>query len=314
MKNLFLVGGGPGREHEVSLSSFEATKSILENKGILFQSIIIDKNGDWVYEKEILSEEGGLKLLQEKNALVYQHIHGTYGEDGEFISKLEKCGIAYIGSGSESMRITIDKYKTEELLKQKAILTTSSLVINNSSKVTELHFNFPVIIKPKNEGSSVALSKAENTEELVDVLEKTGLQYGDMLVQDFVKGREFTCGVVEIEGKLVALVPTEVILTKGDMFDYDAKYTVGGSIEITPADIHQELTDKIKNIAIEVHVVCGCKDISRTDMIMKDGGEIVVLEINTVPGMTKTSFIPAQLKASGYSIEQFVEGMIKKYS
>ncbi len=317
MKNLFLLAGGRGREHEVSLSSHGTTSPILQEKGIHHESIIIEKNGDWMYEGKSLSEEEGLKLLQAKNALVYQHIHGTYGEDGELVSKLETSGVAYIGSGSESMKITIDKYKTEQLLERQFITTTFSRVVKSSNDISNIsnsQINFPVIVKPKDEGSSFGLFKPKNMDELREVLENAGSQYGEMLVQDFVEGREFSCGVMEFNGKNIPLLPTEIILTKGEMFDYDAKYTVGGSQEITPADINHELTKKIQDIALKVHEVCGCKDISRTDMTMKENGEIVVLEINTVPGMTKTSFIPAQLKASGYSIEEFVKVMLEKYS
>jgi D-alanine-D-alanine ligase len=105
-----------------------------------------------------------------------------------------------------------------------------------------------------------------------------------------------------------------VILTKGELFDYEAKYSEGGCLEVTPAKVSDEVLKQIQDLALRVHKVCGCKDISRTDMIMNEDGELVVLEINTVPGMTKTSFIPAELAASGYTIGDFVRGMLRKYS
>jgi len=314
MKKLFIISGGTGREWEVSLTSGENVLGMLQQSGVEHESMTVNKDGSWTYQNEALSEKEALSILKEKNALVFQLIHGTYGEDGSLVALLEENNISYIGSSSAVMELTIDKHRTEKILQENIIATTSSWVIRNSSELEGLQINFPAIVKPKNEGSSIALCKAKNMEELVGFLEKVGSQYGEMLVQDFVMGREFTCGVVELNGQNTSLAPTEVILTKGDMFDYEAKYTVGGSNEVTPADIDQTLTTKIQDLALQVHTVCGCKDISRTDMIMKEDGEIVVLEISTVPGMTKTSFIPAQLAASGYSAIDFIKGMMEKYS
>jgi D-alanine-D-alanine ligase len=158
------------------------------------------------------------------------------------------------------------------------------------------------------------LFKVKSDEELRSSLKKSVPIYKEMLVQEFITGREFTCGVVEIDGETIPLMPTEVILTKGEIFDYEAKYTVGGSKEVTPAEVDPALTERIQELALTAHEICGCKDISRTDMILNERGELVVLEINTVPGMTKTSFIPAELEASGYSIAGFIDGMLKKYS
>ena len=136
----------------------------------------------------------------------------------------------------------------------------------------------------------------------------------ESLIRPSKVGREFTCGVVEIDGKEVPLTPTEVILTQGELFDYQAKYTVGGSKEITPPEVSDEIIKKIQDVALAVHTACGCKDISRTDVIMDEQGRLIVLEINTVPGMTKTSFIPAELSVSGYTVTEFLLGMVQKYS
>ena len=314
MKNLFILSGGPGREREVSFSSGRNIMETLSKEGIAFQNIVINKKREWEYEDKILSEQEGLSLLKDSNALVFQVIHGTYGEDGTLTSLLQKNRIAYIGSTSEAMMLTIDKYKTEKRLQENNISTTNSVLMKNISDIEDVQITFPAFVKPKDEGSSIALFKVKDETELQDTLNKSISMYGAMLVQPFISGREFTCGVVEIDGSTQALVPTEIILTKGETFDYEAKYTIGGSKEVTPAEIDQVLTKKIQDLALRVHNVCGCKDISRTDMILRDDGEFVVLEINTIPGMTKTSFIPAQLEASGYSIMDFIRGMLEKYS
>jgi D-alanine-D-alanine ligase len=312
-RELFILSGGPGKEHDVSLSSGRNIASELSDAGISFQLITVEKDLSWNYNEKLLSEEEGLTLLKECDALVLQVIHGTYGEDGVLTAKLEERGVPCVGSSSSALSLTIDKFKTEKLLQKYGIPTPESRIMTKGDNVETSSGSFPCIVKPTREGSSVSLSKVNSQNELRDVLRKVLVDYDDVLVQNYVKGREFTCGVVEINGDTVALSPTEVILTKGELFDYEAKYTAGGCVEVTPAEIDDETTKRIQVLAREVHVLSGCKDISRTDIIMKENGELVVLEINTIPGMTKTSFIPAQLVASGYTIVSFIENMIEKY-
>lgn len=313
MKNLFIISGGPGNEHEVSLLSGKNIVACLRETGISCREIVIRKDGVWVYEDTILSEQEGLAILKHHNALVFQVVHGTYGEDGTLIALLEKEAISYIGSSSSSLALTINKFKTEKLLEESGVCVPHSVVVTTIKEILSQQFIFPCIVKPQNEGSSIALHKVHSFEALIAAVTEVLQSHSHVLVQEYIVGKEFTCGVVELGDKLVALTPTEIILTKGDMFDYEAKYTVGGCIEVTPAEIDSVLTKKIQDVALQVHTLCGCKDISRTDMIIEENGVFVVLEINTVPGMTRTSFIPAQLKASGYTISQFIEGMLQKY-
>lgn len=314
MKELFILFGGPGREKEVSIASGKNVMTALDEAGVSYKHILVNENGAWVYEDEEISQNEGLDLLASRNALVFQTIHGTFGEDGGLTSLLEENNISFVGSSSESMKLTIDKFKTEQKLKENGIFTTESLLVKDLAEIGDIKIQFPAFVKPKDEGSSISLFKVKNKEELVFALEKSIPMHGPMLIQPFIAGRELTCAVVEIEGEVKALAPTEVILTKGETFDYEAKYTIGGSKEVTPAEIDAETTRKVQELALKVHTVCGCKDISRTDMILQENGELVVLEINTIPGMTKTSFVPAQLEASGYSIADFVRGMLQKYS
>jgi D-alanine-D-alanine ligase len=314
MKKLFILYGGPGREREVSISSGRNVMQALDEQEIDYEHILVNQDGGWVYKERTLSQTEGIDLLLSHNALVFQVIHGTFGEDGYLTAFFEENNISFVGSSSEAMRLTIDKFKTEKKLQESGILTTTSALVDNVADIPNVKVDFPVFVKPKDEGSSISLFKVKDEEELREALLKSIPVYGAMLVQPFIAGRELTCGVVEIEGETKALIPTEVVLTKGETFDYEAKYTVGGSKEITPAEIDTETTKRVQELALNVHTVCGCKDISRTDMILKENGELVVLEINTIPGMTKTSFIPAQLEASGYSVVLFVQGMLEKYS
>ncbi len=313
-KKLFILSGGAGSEREVSLSSGRNIADTLRSNGVEYEEVIVEMDKSFVHNDSKMSEDEGLDFLKKENALVFQLIHGTYGEDGEFIKKLEQYGISCIGSGSIALERTIDKYETEKWLRGQDVTTTESILIKDFydiSKATNL--SFPLIIKPNKEGSSVGVIKAENEAELTVALEKSLKIYQEVLVQKCISGREFTCGVIEMNGKEIALVPSEVVLPEGMTFDYHAKYFVNG-LEITPANVDDVMMKKIQDLALKVHQVSGCKDYSRTDIMMNEQGELVVLEINTVPGMTKVSFIPAEMKVTGYSLKDFVEGMLKKYS
>ncbi len=308
MKKLFVVSGGVGSEREVSLASGKNVIETLTREGLACESVVVEKDRSFVYRGKVMSEEEGIRFLKEENALVFQVIHGTYGEDGELTEKLEDEGVAYIGSPSSALKITIDKYATETVLKEHGVHVVDSLCVRTLDEIPKKdEIQFPCVVKPSNEGSSVGVTKVYDYETLRKVLQESVTKYDAILVQKCLSGREFTCGAVEIQGGPRALVPTEVILTQGDLFDFTAKYSPGGCLEVTPAEVDGTTMKKIQALAVRVHTVCGCKGISRTDMMMDDTGELVVLEINTVPGMTKTSFIPAEMKASGYTLSEFIK-------
>ena len=314
VKKLFIMSGGVGSEREVSLASGRYCADALRESSVDFEEMIVEKDKTLLYKGEKLSEEDGFSFLKRENALVFQVIHGTYGEDGELTKKLEECGIAYIGSDSVVMKIAFDKSRAEKILKESGMSVTESILVRNISDIGLVRdFSLPIIIKPNKEGSSVGVIKVNEGEDLESIVKKNLSEFGELLVQKCVVGREFTCGVLEISGKEVALVPSEVVMEDGMLFDYHAKYFVNG-LEITPANVDESMTKSIQETALKVHKVLGCKDISRTDMILNENDELVVLEINTIPGMTDVSFVPAEMKASGYSLKDFIGGMVKKYS
>ena len=314
MKKLFVLSGGIGSEREVSLASGKNVIETLRSEGIECEEVIVEQDKKFHYEDKVMTEEEGVQFLYDQNALVFQLIHGMYGEDGELVKKLETKKIPCIGSISSVLSITYNKYLTEVVLREHGVMCTQSLLVKKLEDVTSApRLTFPSIVKPNTEGSSVGLVKVETYLALKEQIPKSLATHTQLLVQKCIVGREFTCGVVEIGRKPLALLPTEIITNHGKLFDYEAKYTQGVCREVTPADVDDELRERIQAVAMRVHNLCGCKDISRTDMILDEEGALVVLEINTIPGMTKTSFIPAQMKASGYTLAQFIETMIEKY-
>lgn len=307
IKVAILYGGG-GSEHEVSISS---AKNILENidhSKFDVLEIFIDKDKNYKIGEEIFEEEKGLEEIKNRKIdIAFPVIHGDYGEDGILQDKLERKGIKFVGSSSEVSAITIDKNKTNEVLSKNNIKIPKSKIISKENNLID--FNYPIIVKPVDEGSSVGLFKFENENEYKNSQNKIFENHEIMLAQEFIEGREFTCGVIEKEGKATPLVATEVILTKGNLFDYTAKYTPSGCKEITPAEIDEDLMKRIQNTALSCHNILGCNSISRTDLILKEN-ELYVLEINTIPGMTKTSFIPAEAKACGYEMKDLITILI----
>lgn len=266
----------------------------------------------WTFPEGKLSESEGAKKIRAAGGCVFPAIHGEYGEDGALQSVLETAGVPFVGSDSEAMRLTIDKQKTGNFLAEKGIRVPRSFVVTSETDPGSIGLPYPVIVKPKSEGSSVSLHKPGSLAELEAVLAKEFENRREILVQEFVSGREFTCGVAGTGADAEALAPTEIILTQSELFDYDAKYRAGACVEVTPAEVEPETFERLRETAVAVHRACGCRDLSRTDMILNSEGEIVVLEINTVPGMTGTSFVPAQLKAVGSSLSEFIGEAVRK--
>lgn len=309
MQTVALLFGGPSSEHEVSLSS---AKNILENidrQRFDVLEVLITKECQYIIDGIFFDERAGLEEIKNGNVdVVFPMFHGTYGEDGTLQKKLEELGIPFVFSSSKASSLAIDKKKTNEILQSNSILIPKSDIITKMSN--EHNCKYPIIIKPIDEGSSVGLFKYNNDSEYRNALEKIFENHHEMLVQEFIEGREFTCGVIEKNSEVIPLIATEIVLTKGETFDYEAKYTVGGCEEITPARIDEETMKRIQSLALRCHHIVGCKSLSRTDMILQ-GDDFFVLEINAIPGMTKTSFIPAQANACGYSMKELITILIE---
>jgi len=170
---------------------------------------------------------------------------------------------------------------------------------------------FPLFIKPNNGGSSVGMSKVHNIAGLPEALEKAFHEDDQVLVEEFIKGREFSRGIARIKGKITVLPATEIISFK-EFFDYEAKYTAGASEEITPADLSAELNDKIAEILTEIYLRLNCKGMVRIDFILlEDTLDFYFIEVNTTPGQSAASLIPQQVRAAGMSIMDFYGDLIE---
>lgn len=315
-----VLRGGPSGEYEVSLKS---GSSVLGNMPEKYHpiDIFIDKKGNWHWQG---METEPAKILKHVD-VVFNGLHGEYGEDGKVQKLLEHFRVPYTGSNSLGSALAMNKVISKNLF-EKAGLKIPEHKVLKKEKSNYLNtfevFSFmpkPLVIKPVGSGSSLGVKIVKSLEEMTDAINEAFKFSPGVMVERHIKGREITCGVVEgFKTPLHTLPPIEIRPAKDSpFFDYNAKYS-GKSEEICPAEITPEETRAVQNVALMAHKALNLRHYSRTDMILTDEGEIFILEINTLPGLTKESLLPKSLKASGTSLSEFVEHIItlalhKKY-
>ena len=242
-------------------------------------------------------------------------LHGPLGEDGSMQGLLDLLGLPYQGSGILGSAVAMHKHFSKMLYKQAGLpvadwLLASKDDINNPTHISaKLHF--PLVIKPVSQGSSLGMSIAHSDKELATGLQKAFEFDQEVMVEEFLQGREITGGVLGNE-TLEALPLVEIIPGKEHpFFDYEAKYKAGASQEICPADFPEDITRKAQEYAIKAHQALHLKGYSRTDMIVAEDGRIAVIETNTIPGMTPTSLLPQAAQAAGYTFSQLLDRLLE---
>ncbi len=306
-----LLMGGASTEHEVSLKTGAMIAGSLDRERFKVTTVTISREGLWSLpgERGIDALEA-LALLRAKGVdCLFLALHGQYGEDGRIQGLLDFCGIPYTGSGCLASALAFDKVRAKAVVAQSGIPVAKQLVFTRSDwdsasksirERVARELGFPCVIKNPCQGSSIgmAIPQAESDFEaaMLDVL-----VYGDMvMIEEFLVGRELTCGVLDCDPHMRAtpLPPTEIRPIVGSFFDYRAKYEVGGSEEITPAPVPNEIAARAQAIALQAHELIGCRGLSRSDMILTSDGPVWI-EVNTLPGMTETSLFPQAAAAVG---------------
>lgn len=229
-------------------------------------------------------------------------LHGPFGEDGTVQELLEKAGIRFTGSGSESARLTIDKVKTKE------VAVSLDIPVPHSS-IGSWDGDYPAVVKPNREGSSFGVSIVQSARQLESAIETARKLDATVLVEEYLEGTEVTCGVISVFGKLQAL-PLVEIRPKTAFFDFKAKYDATQCDEICPAEISPELSSLIQQQTQQLFTTLGCRQYARADWIIKDGTPHF-LEINSLPGMTKASLITKELAAAGIEFDDFIAALIE---
>jgi len=321
-KIAFVTGGYSG-EAEISYQSAKTIEKNIDPKKFESYKIDITPKG-WFHQ----SEEG-TKIEIDKNDFslfinnkkihfdaVLIGIHGTPGEDGKLQGYFDMLRIPYTSCDCAISALTFNKRYTVAVASFSGIKVANSILLfkNKYESPDELvkGLNFPVFVKPNNGGSSIGMSKVNSpSEELGSAIEKAFKEDEQVLVEEYIKGRELTIGVFKSKEKIIALPITEVI-TKKEFFDYEAKY-FGASQEITPAEVDDSITQQIKEEAIKIYQIFNCRGIVRIDFIYnEEEGQPYMLEINTVPGQTEASLVPQQVKAMGWSLMDFYTALIEE--
>lgn len=310
----YIVYGGPSSENEVSCASKELFLELLKKHN----PILVEwkKDMSFVVQNQIFELEAFLEYLKEHNGIFVNAMHGEFCEDGWIQEYLERAKIPFTGPSSKSAKQSMDKVEAQDIVKDIInIIPTESITLTGMDeekeefvkKVLSFNWNYPLFVKPNAKGSSVGVYKVNNEEELIKT--STVLAPDTYLIQPAIQGTEVSIGTVCDNGEFLDLPATE-ILPKGEFFDYKSKYTEGGSNEITPARLSKEVMDKLKEVSIEIHkrLELGCY--SRTDIIIGNDNNMYYLETNSLPGMSKMSLLPQQLRAIG-KLEEFGEILLR---
>ncbi len=300
-----LLMGGPSAEHEVSLSSGEVIGNHLDKDKYEVIPVVVSKSGEWPFE---------IGELKEMADVAFIAMHGEYGEDGTVQEELRDAEIPYTGSDVLSSALAMNKILSGRLLASHGIDVPEFIVVQKHEKTPGSlgGLDFPVVVKPADRGSSVGITIARTMDELVPALRNAFGFSRDVMIQEFIPGREVTCAVLDDgAGEAFPLPPTEIIPRSGSMFDYNAKYTPGASEEITPARLHDDALSVIQETALIAHRAVGASGMSRTDMIIGDDDRLYVLEINTIPGMTPTSLLPQAARVHGLTLSELFDRIIE---
>ena len=317
-KNIAVIWGGYSSEREVSERSAQGIYSFL-NKSIYNVIKVSIDHDNWTAQLDnhsypINKNDFSFKTDSQhiKFDFAYIIIHGTPGEDGPLQGYFDMLNIPYSSSGLLACALTFSKFTCNNYLKSFGIKVANSILIKQDEQynTTEIakELKLPLFVKPNVGGSSFAITKVKAEKHLQDAINEAFTEANEVLVESFVDGTEVTCGCYKTKTGKVALPITEVV-THNEFFDYEAKYE-GEVDEITPARISDEMTEYIKQLTLKLYDLVDAKGIIRADYIISNN-EPILLEINTVPGMTETSFIPQQVEAANLSMTDVLTEIIE---
>ena len=324
-KNIALVTGGFSGEAVISYRTAVTIDNNLDRNLYNVYKIDINLQG-WFYELtdgrkiEIDKNDFSLQIDNQKISFdaVFIGMHGSPGEDGKLQGYFDALKIPYTGCNAATSAITFNKRYATAVAGMAGIAVAKSVILikNNFTNPDEITstLKFPVFIKPNNGGSSIGMSKVDNSsEELGFAIEKAFKEDDQVLVEEMIKGREFTVGVFKSKGNIIVMPLTEV-KANADMafFDFEAKYQ-GKSTEKTPAEVNDVIADKLREAAAKIYRVFNCRGVVRIDFIYNEAEDKpFMLEVNTIPGQSEASIVPQQVKAMGWSLKEFYTKLVQE--
>ncbi len=320
MLNIAIVAGGDSGEYEISIKSGQQVSLQLDKEK--FSPYLIEVCGDqWIH----LSEKG--KIAVDKNDFtlfldgeiirfdaVFNAIHGTPGENGKLQGYFDMLGIPYTSCNVATSALTFNKSFCKNVVSAYNVPTAKSVHLFAPqlfpSQIITTELSFPLFVKPNNGGSSVGMSKVNRKEDLDEALRKAFHEDDEVIVEEFIPGREITCGVLKSRGQIISLPVTEII-SKKEYFDYEAKYKEGLSDEVVPADLPSEKAAECQKISEFLFERLNCTGIVRFDYILSEN-TYYFLEVNTVPGLTAQSIVPKMAKAHGWTLTELFTRLIEE--
>ncbi|MDR2138652.1 MAG: D-alanine--D-alanine ligase [Tannerella sp.] len=319
-KNIAVVAGGYSSEYEVSLRSAETVSAAIDPERYNVYGIVLEKDA-WTarlpdgrtvpVNKNDFSFSCGGDVISIDYA--YITVHGSPGEDGRLQGYLDMLRIPCSSCGILACALTFNKYVCNRFLESQGISVAAAIRLRRGESLAAdaivASLGLPVFVKPNSSGSSFGISKVKDAEQLQPAIGKAFAEDDEVIIERFIPGVEVTCGCYSARGNLIALPLTEVI-PANEFFDYGAKYN-GESEEITPARLSAELTGRIQQETKNIYKLIGARGLIRVDYILAPGGHPVVLEVNTTPGMTATSFIPQQIRAAGSNLRNVLTDIIE---
>ena len=321
-RNIAIVCGGDSSEHDVSLRSAQGLYSFFDKER--YNVYIVDIKGqDWHVElpdgTTANIDRNDFSFIEDGKATLFDYayitIHGTPGENGILQGYFDLVGIPYSTSGVLVEAMTFDKFVLNQYLRGYGVAVADSLLIRRgfehlvSDDEIAQRIGMPCFVKPATDGSSFGVSKVKKKDQLAPAMRKAMMESDKIMVEQYLEGTEVTMGFYKTQEKSVPLPITEVV-TQNEFFDYDAKYN-GQVQEITPARISEDVAHRVREITSHIYDILHCNGIIRIDYIISKEGKIFMLEVNTTPGMTPTSFIPQQVKAAGLSMTDVLTDIVE---
>ncbi len=319
-KKIAIIAGGDSSEIVISLKSAEGLYSFIDkDKFDLYIATI--KKEEWNVRladgEQVPIDKNDFSFLEKGQKqhfdFAYITIHGTPGEDGRLQAYFDMIDMPYSSCGMLASTITFNKFVCNQYLHNFGVKIAKSIHLFKGQEVSNeevvQRLGLPVFVKPNDGGSSFGVTKVKNESDIQPAIEKAFKEGKEVVIESFISGTEVTCGCYKTD-KVTRLLPITEVVTENEFFDFDAKYN-GQVKEITPARISQELTEKVQSETSRIYDILGAKGLIRVDYIIPEDGEPVLLEINTTPGMTATSFIPQQVRAAGLDIKDVMTEIIE---
>ena len=300
-----VLAGGRSSEHEVSLASGEAVRAGLADAGHEVLDVRISREGRWTHEGAPVALEPGDGLLGA--GAVFPVLHGPFGEDGTVQGLLELLDVPYVGAGVLASSLCMDKALFKDLLSTHGLPQVDYAVVRDGER-PRLTFPLPAFVKPARLGSSVGISKASGSAELEESLKLAFEHDPIVVVERMADGLEVECSVLGNE-EPEASVPGQIVIKKGDWYDYEAKYSDGGMELLAPAPLPDAVVERVRELAVEVFKLVGCAGLARVDFFV-DGDEVIVNELNTMPGFTETSVYSKLFEASGVPYAELLDRLV----